>query len=118
MIFNTNIFSQKAFTPAQIVRISIKTSAQCGVCKDRLERAMAYENGVVSSDLNLNNKVLTVNYKPSKTTPEQIRKVIIGNGYDADGFAADPSAYAKLPQCSKKPENPLHADHSDKLPNL
>jgi periplasmic mercuric ion binding protein len=113
MIFSSNVFSQKAYTPAKIASITIKTSAQCGECKDRLERAMAYEIGVVSSYLNLANKVFTVYYKPSKTTLDKLRKVISDTGYDADGLAAAAQAYAKLPTCSKKPVNPADAQHTD-----
>lgn len=118
MIFSTNIYSQKSFTPAAIAKISIKTSAQGSACKDRIERAMAYQIGVVSSCLNLVNKVIIVSYKPSKTTLEKIKKAISDAGYDADGLAADAKAYAKLPASSKKPGVVVQVENSEKLPNL
>jgi mercuric ion binding protein len=80
----------------------IKTSAICKECKDRLESMLAYEKGVVKSELNVDTKVLSVTYKSNKTTPEKIKKSITEAGYDADELKADPKAYNKLPRCCKK----------------
>ncbi len=91
--------------------IKIQTSAQCEMCKTRIETAMAYEKGVSGSDLNLEDKVLTVTYKSGKTTPDKIRKAINEVGYDADETLADPKAYAALPPCCKKPDDPDHEGH-------
>jgi periplasmic mercuric ion binding protein len=91
--------------------ITIKTSAQCEMCKTRIETAMAYEKGVVKSDLNIETKELTVTYKPSKTSPDKIRKALNEIGYDADATLADEKAYAKLPACCKKPNDPEHTSH-------
>jgi periplasmic mercuric ion binding protein len=97
--------------PAKQAELKVKTSAQCGQCKDRLERAMAFEKGIISSDLNLEDKVFTVVYKPSKTSPELIRKAISKTGYDADDIAADAKAYDKLPACCKKPDGDTPVEH-------
>lgn len=99
------------FAQKSTEEIKIKTSAQCEMCKERIERAMAYEKGVVSSDLNLEDKVLTVAFKPGKTTPEKIRKAVNAVGYDADETLAEPKAYAELPACCKKPDHPDHVGH-------
>lgn len=82
--------------------LKIKTSAQCGMCKDRLEGALAYEKGVNKSVLNITDKVLTVTYNPKKTNPDKIRKVVSNAGYDADDVLADKAAYDALPACCKK----------------
>ena len=104
-------FVSTAAAQKKTEEIKIKTSAQCEMCKTRIETAMAYEKGVVNSDLNLVDKVLTVTYKPGKTTPEKIRKAINAVGYDADETLADPKAYAALSPCCKKPDDPDHVDH-------
>ncbi|MBK7211762.1 MAG: heavy-metal-associated domain-containing protein [Bacteroidales bacterium] len=91
--------------------IKIATSSQCEMCKTRIETAMAYEKGVVKSNLDLETKILTVTYKTGKTTPEQIRKAISMVGYDADDVPADPKAYSELSPCCKKPEDPEHTNH-------
>lgn len=108
IVHSTNAQDAK---PAKQAELKVKTSAQCGQCKDRLERTMAFEKGIISSDLNLEDKVFTIGYKPSKTTPEKIRTAISKTGYDADDVAADTKAYDKLPACCKKPDDPAHVDH-------
>lgn len=82
--------------------IKIKTSAQCGMCKDKIEGALAYEKGVKTSVLDLNDKVLTVTYDSKKSSPDKIRQIISKAGYDADDVAADKAAYDALPACCKK----------------
>lgn len=85
--------------------IKIKTTAQCEHCKEAMEKAMAYEKGVISSELDLETKILEVKYKSGKTNPEKIRKAISDIGYDADDVKADSKAYKNLDPCCKKPED-------------
>jgi cation transport ATPase len=91
--------------------IEIKTSAQCSMCKETIEKAMAFEKGVVKANLDVETKVLSVTYKPAKTSPETIRKAVSAVGYDADEVKADEKAYSKLADCCKKPED-RQFDHS------
>ena len=89
------------------VEIKIKTSAVCGMCKDRIEQGLAFEKGIKDVGLDLETKICTVKYNPTKTTPEEIRKAISKLGYDADDVVADEKAYEKLPACCKK-DAPKH----------
>jgi periplasmic mercuric ion binding protein len=91
--------------------IKILTSAQCGQCKARIESTLAYEKGVVKSNLDVDSKVLTVIYKPAKTTPDAIRKAVAAVGYDADSVLADEKAYKNLPACCKKSDDPDYKGH-------
>ncbi len=91
--------------------IKIKTSSQCGECKEIIEEALAFEKGVKTAELDLETKIVTVTYKKSKTSPEKIRKAISKVGYDADEVAADPKAYSKLDACCKKPDDPDAEPH-------
>jgi copper chaperone CopZ len=92
----------KAQTSSKYAEVKIKTSAQCGMCKDRIESALAYEKGVKKSVLNLEDKVVTVTYEPKKTSPDKIRQLLSKTGYDADDVQADKTAYEALPACCKK----------------
>ncbi len=83
--------------------IKIETSAQCEMCKERIETALEYESGVKSAILDEKTKVLTVVFNSAKTKPEKIKTAVSMTGYDADEMAADPKAYSKLPGCCKKP---------------
>jgi mercuric ion binding protein len=82
--------------------VKIKTTAVCEMCKARIERTLGLSKGVKESSLNLKDKVVTVRYNPKKTTPEEIRDIIINTGYDADGMLANRKAHDKLPDCCKK----------------
>ena len=82
--------------------VKIKTSAICEMCKARIERNLGLSKGIKESNLDLNDKVVTVKYNPSKTTPDAIKATIINTGYDADDLPAVPKAYNKLPNCCKK----------------
>ena len=82
--------------------LKVKTSAICSQCKDRIEQGMAYEKGIKDIVLDVDTKIATITYNPSKTTPDGIRKAISRLGYDADTIPANNDAYNKLPPCCKK----------------
>ncbi len=88
-------------------QVQLKTSAVCDMCKTRLEKAMAYEKGVQAAVLDVPTQVLTVTYRPEKTTPEALRTAVQKTGYDADAQPADARAYSRLPECCKK-TNAIH----------
>jgi len=82
--------------------VKFKTSAICEMCKARLERNLGLSKGVKESNLDLNDKVLTVKYNPEKTTEEAIKATINNTGYDADLSVANQKAHDKLPSCCRK----------------
>lgn len=96
----TGAFAQK------YSEIEIMTSAQCGMCKERIEKALAYEKGVASATVDMETKKVKVKYHGKKTNPDKLRLAISKLGHDADDIAADPVAYEKLPACCKKPTDP------------
>jgi periplasmic mercuric ion binding protein len=81
---------------------SIKTSAECDMCKTAIEKAVNKLIGIKSCNLDVESKVLAVTYDEDKVTISKIRKAINKAGYDADNEPSDPRAYAKLPSCCKK----------------
>ena len=82
--------------------IQIKTSAICDMCKERIEVALYALKGVKNANLEVSSKIVTVKYKPTDVTPEQMRKAITLAGYNADDMPADAAAYDKLPHCCQK----------------
>ena len=103
MLFAFMLLSAGAFSQDKKAEtIKIKTSAVCGQCKERIEKNMAFEKGVKTVVLDVDTKIVTITYNPSKTTPDDLRKAISKLGYDADNVARDKAAYAKLPSCCKK----------------
>ncbi len=103
LLFVLMLFSAPAFSQdKKEATIKIKTSAVCEQCKDRIEKSLAFEKGVKKAMLDVDTKIVTITYNPSKTTPDDLRKTISKLGYDADNVAKDKAAYAKLPSCCKK----------------
>lgn len=94
--------SQRPADTTENATIEIKTSAECGMCKTRIEKALNLTKGVVSSSLNIPTRVVTVTYNPKKITPAKIRDIISRTGYDADDVKARPGAYKRLPECCRK----------------
>ena len=82
--------------------VKIKTSAVCGMCKDRIEKNVAFEKGVSDVVLDVPTKIATITYNPKKTNPDKLRLAISKIGYDADDVKADKTAYNNLPACCKK----------------
>lgn len=82
--------------------LKVKTSATCDMCKETIEKYVAFEKGVKRITLDVDTKIATVVYNPQKTTPEKIRLAISKSGYDADDVKADEKAYSKLDECCKK----------------
>ena len=86
---------------AQVEKVEIKTSAICGMCKSTIERDLAFEKGIKTTDLDLETKILTVEYNSKKTSADKIRTRITKVGYHADSLHRDLKAYNKLPDCCK-----------------
>ena len=96
-------FLQPAQAQANRDTVVIKTSAICGECKERIEKAVRFVKGTIESNVDLDTKEVTVVYKSDKTNPDELRKAIADAGYDADDVKADPKAFGKLPGCCQKP---------------
>ncbi|WP_019947852.1 heavy-metal-associated domain-containing protein [Hymenobacter aerophilus] len=87
--------------------LQLKTSAVCDMCKARLEKAMAYEKGVQQATLDVPSQMLTVTYRPDKTSAAALTTAVQKTGYDANDQLADDKAYERLPECCKK-TNAVH----------
>ncbi len=100
IIFLSFIFLSAA-APAQEKDIKTDTlmvSGNCSMCKKRIEKA-AYVKGVKLAEWNKETKMLTVTYKPSKTSAEEILKSVAAAGHDSETATAPEEAYSKLPAC-------------------
>jgi periplasmic mercuric ion binding protein len=80
-------------------KVVIKTSAECGDCKEKIEEKLNYTKGIVFSELDYETKELTVKFKPNLITLEEIKKILSEMGYDADELKANENEQKKLPLC-------------------
>ena len=92
----------KANAQETTATIKIKTSATCDMCKETIEKFVAFEKGVKKITVDVDSKMATVIYNPKKTTPEKIRLAISNSGYDADDVPANKKAFDKFDACCKK----------------
>jgi len=93
------IFATTAF--AGVEKVVIKTSAQCDMCKERLEKSIGKLEGVKKVLLNVDTKELSVKFDNEVVSKDEIVKAINGTGYWADNSMPDREAYAKLDDCCK-----------------
>jgi len=77
---------------------AIKVSGKCEMCKSKIEKA-AKIDGVSKAEWNMDSKVLTLAYNPSKVTSDAVQKSIAAVGYDTEKFKATDAAYKSLPSC-------------------
>jgi copper chaperone CopZ len=82
--------------------VKIKTTAECNMCKDRIENMLNKLDGVKTSELDVPTKIATVTYKESSIDIETIKKAIAKIGYNADDMKKNEKAYKKLPDCCKE----------------
>ena len=85
-LFGFIVSSAKA--DQNLSEVKIKTSAHCSMCKTKIEKALLKTKGVKQSDVNLDDKMVTVKYNPDKTNPDNIRQSIAKLGFDADDVKA------------------------------
>ena len=86
----------------KIETIEIQTSAVCDMCKETIEKQLAFTKGITAAELDVKTGVVTVSYKTNKATIDDIRTAINEVGYDADDRPADEKAYDNLHHCCKK----------------
>ncbi len=102
-IFIAFVGTSNTFAPTKKETLVIKTeSIQCGMCKERIEKAVGETNGVKSVSVDVEKKETTVVFNPKKTNADAIRAAISKVGYDADDVKGETTAYEKLPGCCQK----------------
>lgn len=103
IIFIIAIFSfGVAFNQKTTETVKIKTSAECKMCKEKIEEVLNYTKGVKFAELDVPTKVVTIKFRTDKVSKKELIAVINKAGYDADGSPADKVAYEALPGCCKK----------------
>ncbi|TAL64249.1 MAG: ATPase [Bacteroidetes bacterium] len=79
---------------------SFKVWGNCGMCKDRIEKAAKAE-GATNAAWDAKTKMVTVTFDPSKTNVDAISKKLASVGHDTEKYKADDKVYDGLPGCCK-----------------
>jgi copper chaperone CopZ len=104
-MLTTTMFAQTASSKdAKVVTANFKVYGNCGMCKERIEKALDYK-GVKQAKWSPSTKNLEVVYVPTKITEKKIRELVSAVGHDTDSTKAKDAVYAKLPFCC------LYRDH-------
>lgn len=80
-------------------------SAQCETCEKNLNKALKKVAGVEKYKVDIDGKVIHINYDRNLTSIAKIENAITSAGYNANDKKANPDAYDKLDKCCKKPED-------------
>lgn len=94
ILFSTQIFAQNK----DIVTEHYQVNGVCEQCKKRIEDA-AYIKGVKSAEWDVKTHDLTVVYRSSKTSAEEILKSVARAGHDNEKVQATDEDYKGLPSC-------------------
>ena len=87
----------------KVKTITFLTSAICGECTERIEKALNYTKGIVFAELDEESKEVTVKYKTKLLTEAQVKAVVTNLGYDAADTKRNEEAFNKLPKCCQSP---------------
>lgn len=85
---------------AQKELTSFRVEGVCGMCEDRIERALDVP-GVVAADWDRESKMLSVVYRANKITEEDLHALIHAVGHDTSAGKCTDEEYAGLHGCCK-----------------
>lgn len=93
------IFLLLAFgAAAQEVTDSCKVYGNCGMCRQRIEKA-AKQAGATTAAWDKTTGILTVSFPSGKRSLDAIQKKVAEVGHDTDAYTAKDKVYNKLPMC-------------------
>lgn len=92
------LFVESAFAQTDTT-VTFKVYGVCAAyCKPRIESA-SKGKGVQSATWNVDTKLLSLSYDPSKTTLDKVQKRILDAGHDVENKKAKDIIYQSLPEC-------------------
>lgn len=83
--------------------IVISSSTVCEMCKNTIEKDLAFAKGVKSARVDFEKSEVHVKYNPKKITAKDIKKRMNELGYVADDMKPTPEQYDRLHHCCRAP---------------
>lgn len=77
---------------------SFKVLGNCGMCKNRIEKAVKVE-GVSKASWDNETRLLTVTYETRKVKAKQLQQLVAAAGHDTEKAKANDAVYEALPGC-------------------
>lgn len=71
----------------------------CGMCKERIERAAYGVRGVRYANWDVDEQTLHVRYRDGRTSQEEIERAIAKAGHDTENFLTSDEKHANLHHC-------------------
>ena len=68
--------------------VTFLVSMSCGSCQKRIESNIPYEKGVTDLKVDLPKKLVTIEYRSDKTSPDKLKEAIKAMGFTATPFKA------------------------------
>ena len=91
---------------------SFKVSGVCGMCEQRIEKALKIK-GIISAEWDLDSKLVSIVFDPTKTTLDKIHLRLADVGHDTEIKQATESTYKALPDCCHYREMGENESHHD-----
>ena len=79
----------------------IKVYGNCGMCENRIEKAVNAVDGVSKADWNKDSKMLEVTFDDAKTDIHKVHMAVAKAGHDTEMHKAKDEVYNDLPSCCK-----------------
>ncbi len=99
IVFTLFIPEQSMAQGRNVEEVEITVLGNCGMCKDRIERAAYTVRGVRRADWNQQEQKLTLAFRADRTDQETIERAIAKAGHDTENFLADDVTHANLHHC-------------------
>lgn len=84
---------------SKVEEVEITVLGNCGMCKDRIERAAYSVRGVRHADWEAKEQKLTLSYRNDKTELATIERAIAKAGHDTENFLTDEETHSNLHSC-------------------
>ncbi|MCR9263402.1 MAG: heavy-metal-associated domain-containing protein [Flavobacteriaceae bacterium] len=92
--------------------VTFEIKGNCGMCKNRIEKAAIKIKGVKFTSWNADTKEFHAIIDERKCSISDIKKRIAEVGHDSEGFTAPDEVYDNLPECCKyRDPASIHMDH-------
>lgn len=99
-ILGLKIFSlNKSVGKSDVIFCVIHTNRVCGTCKDGLSKTIYLQKGVKDVKIDTQQNNIKIYFDETKTSEEQLKKIIVKNGFDADEMKSDVNKRQILRDC-------------------